>query len=85
MASTVDEKTVFQDGNVKDNPSPVESGVLQDVYIDPKEEKKLLGKLDIFLVPIIMLVYLSCFLDRSNIGQFPQPATTSSDISLTNE
>lgn len=69
MASTVDEKNAFQDGAVNDNASPVESGVLQDVHIDPKEEKKLLGKLDIFLVPIIMLVYLSCFLDRSNIGQ----------------
>ncbi|KAH8744305.1 major facilitator superfamily domain-containing protein [Diaporthe sp. PMI_573] len=36
--------------------------------IDPKEERKLLTKLDLFFVPIIMLVYLSCFLDRSNIG-----------------
>lgn len=36
--------------------------------IDPQEERKLLAKLDLFFVPIIMLVYLSCFLDRSNIG-----------------
>ncbi|PSR85673.1 MFS transporter [Coniella lustricola] len=36
--------------------------------IDPAEETKLLGKLDLFFVPIIMAVYLSCFLDRSNIG-----------------
>lgn len=71
MASTLDEKNVFQEGNVNDKAFPVESGVLQDVHIDPKEEKKLLGKLDIFLVPIIMMVYLSCFLDRSNIGQSP--------------
>ncbi|KAK5115856.1 hypothetical protein LTR85_009450 [Meristemomyces frigidus] len=40
----------------------------EDVSIDPKEETKLLAKLDLFFVPIIMLVYLSCFLDRSNIG-----------------
>lgn len=39
-----------------------------DLYIDPAAEKKLLLKLDAFFVPIIMLVYLSCFLDRSNIG-----------------
>lgn len=37
-------------------------------HIDPARERKLLAKLDIFFVPVIMLVYLSCFLDRSNIG-----------------
>lgn len=36
--------------------------------IDPVEERKLLAKLDAVFVPIIMIVYLSCFLDRSNIG-----------------
>lgn len=35
--------------------------------IDPKKEKILLAKLDLFFTPIIMLVYLSCFLDRANI------------------
>jgi hypothetical protein len=37
-------------------------------FIDPVREKKLLAKLDLALVPIIMLTYLACFLDRSNIG-----------------
>lgn len=36
--------------------------------IDPAEEQKLLAKLDSVFVPIIMVVYLSCMLDRSNIG-----------------
>lgn len=36
--------------------------------IDAKEERKLLMKLDLYFVPIIMLVYLTCFLDRTNIG-----------------
>ncbi|KAJ5462522.1 hypothetical protein N7475_007466 [Penicillium sp. IBT 31633x] len=39
-----------------------------DVLLDPKKEKKLLAKLDIAFVPIIMLTYLTCFLDRSSIG-----------------
>ncbi|RAK95294.1 permease of the major facilitator superfamily [Aspergillus ibericus CBS 121593] len=39
-----------------------------DVVLDPIKEKKLLMKLDMAFVPIIMLTYLSCFLDRSNIG-----------------
>lgn len=36
--------------------------------LDAASEKKLLRKLDAVFVPIIMLVYLSCFLDRTNIG-----------------
>src|SRR4051794_32103501 len=36
--------------------------------IEPHAERKLLLKLDAVFVPIIMLVYLSCFLDRTNIG-----------------
>lgn len=40
---------------------------LAEEVIDKASETKLLAKLDAFLVPIIMLVYLSCFLDRANI------------------
>ena len=36
--------------------------------LDAKAERKLLLKLDAFFVPIIMMVYLTCFLDRTNIG-----------------
>lgn len=42
---------------------------LVDVHIDPAAEKKLLVKLDVFFSIPIALVYLSCFLDRSNIGE----------------
>ena len=35
-----------------------------DVYIDPKEEKALLRKLDRWIVPPVMLLYLFSFLDR---------------------
>lgn len=41
---------------------------IDDVVLDPKKERKLLIKLDVAFVPIIMLTYLSCFLDRTNIG-----------------
>lgn len=44
------------------------AGDLSTETIDPVDERKLLAKLDIAFVPIIMVVYLSCFLDRSNIG-----------------
>lgn len=66
--SSVDEKrddlphAAIEDGKASEN---VETAL----YIDPAEEKKLLFKLDLFLTPVIMLVYLCCFLDRSNIGK----------------
>jgi hypothetical protein len=40
-----------------------------EFYVDPVKEVKLLAKLDLAFTPVIMLVYLSCFLDRSNIGK----------------
>lgn len=52
--------------------------------IDPVEENKLLMKLDMFFVPIIMVVYLSCFLDRSNIGNV-KVAGMPADIHATTE
>ncbi len=42
----------------------------EEFYVDPVKEVKLLAKLDLAFTPVIMLVYLSCFLDRSNIGLF---------------
>lgn len=46
------------------------TGEALDVVLDPQKERKLLAKLDLAFVPIIMLTYLSCFLDRSNIGMY---------------
>lgn len=43
-------------------------GEIAHITLDPGKEKKLLAKLDMAFVPIIMLTYLSCFLDRSSIG-----------------
>lgn len=42
--------------------------VRDEVYIDPKEERALLRKLDRWIVPPVMLLYLFSFLDRVNIG-----------------
>ena len=39
-----------------------------DLYIDPIEEKKLLRKLDMNIAPVIMILFLISYLDRSNIG-----------------
>ena len=41
---------------------------IEDIYIDPERERKLLWKIDAFLVPLLTLSFLSAYLDRSNIG-----------------
>lgn len=65
-------------------PDEVISPSFSIANIDPVEESKLLAKLDLFFVPIIMVVYLSCFLDRSNIGNV-KVAGMPADIHATNE
>lgn len=37
--------------------------------IDPQAEKKLLRKIDFRVVPILWLLFLLSFLDRTNIGK----------------
>lgn len=46
-----------------------------DLYeIDPQAEKKLLRKIDLHVVPILWLLFLLAFLDRTNIGtSIPKP------------
>ena|ERR1700738_5271041 len=39
-----------------------------DNYMDREAERRLVWKLDIFLLPILTLAYLSCFIDRASIG-----------------
>ncbi|KFA81386.1 hypothetical protein S40288_08383, partial [Stachybotrys chartarum IBT 40288] len=39
-----------------------------DVFIDEEAERRLLRKLDLWIVPPVMLLYLLSFLDRVNIG-----------------
>ncbi|PHH69182.1 hypothetical protein CDD82_7946 [Ophiocordyceps australis] len=47
--------------------SPCHSSPPQPV-LDARAERRMLLKVDAVLVPIMMLVYLTCFLDRTNIG-----------------
>lgn len=37
-------------------------------YVDPKDEKRLLKKIDRTLIPFLSIIYLLSFLDRSNVG-----------------
>lgn len=43
------------------------------IRFDPVEERRLLWKIDLYVVPIVSLLYLLCFIDRANIGKFSDP------------
>ncbi|KAH8662436.1 major facilitator superfamily domain-containing protein [Xylariales sp. PMI_506] len=50
---------------VENAASPREAGIVQ---IDPEIEKRIVRKIDMRLMPLTALIYLLCYLDRSNIG-----------------
>lgn len=41
------------------------------VVFDPVEERRLVYKIDICIIPTVALLYLFCFIDRANIGKQP--------------
>jgi hypothetical protein len=44
-------------------------GTIEEIHIDPAAEKRLIRKLDLILSPMMMLIFLVAYLDRSNIGK----------------
>ncbi|KAH8897535.1 MFS general substrate transporter [Thozetella sp. PMI_491] len=38
------------------------------LYVDPEQEKKLLRKLDLWISPVMTIIFLAAYLDRANIG-----------------
>lgn len=56
---------VLRNASAEERPAPDPGSV---PGLDPQAERRLLVKLDVFFVPIMMLLYLTCFLDRANIG-----------------
>jgi hypothetical protein len=63
MSSTISEdKKAVQVG-----PASSPQGSFVDI-IDPEVEKRLVRKLDLNIVPLIMVMQMISFLDRSNIG-----------------
>lgn len=45
-----------------------EATASENYQVEPAQERKLLRKLDLIFTPVFTLVYLTCFLDRGNIG-----------------
>jgi hypothetical protein len=51
-------------------------------FIDPLAEKKLLWKVDLHVVPILFLLFLMAFLDRTNIGLLTSPSCLEMSLTL---
>lgn len=51
-------------------------------FIDPARERKLLMKLDMFISPVVTLIFLAAYLDRSNIGNAASAGMTK-DLKMT--
>jgi hypothetical protein len=52
---------------IADNAAPLRYGNPL-VFFDPKEERRLLWKIDLYIIPTVALLYLFCFIDRANVG-----------------
>ncbi|KAF2760738.1 putative MFS transporter [Pseudovirgaria hyperparasitica] len=50
------------------SPERIDAGDTEPPEIDIQAEKRLVRKLDLYIVPVVMLLYLLSFLDRVNIG-----------------
>lgn len=51
------------------NEKDTQFGVTEEIHIDPAAEKRLIRKLDLMLSPMMVLIFLVAYLDRSNIGE----------------
>jgi hypothetical protein len=51
------------------NEKDAQIGTSDEIYIDPAAEKRLIRKLDLMLSPMMVLIFLVAYLDRSNIGK----------------
>jgi hypothetical protein len=54
---------------------------IAELYVDPVAETKLLVKLDLYLAPVMTLIFLAAYLDRANIGNAASAGMTK-DLNL---
>ncbi|EXK43693.1 hypothetical protein FOMG_02626 [Fusarium oxysporum f. sp. melonis 26406] len=62
----VDKQSFEHDDNIID---PKEESMAHDEYVPgTEEEKKLVRKIDLFILPMMWVMYLLSYMDRTNIG-----------------
>lgn len=67
MSTTVQNEKPIE-GSVQEDDA--QFGTSDEIFIDPVAEKKLIRKLDLMLSPMMVLIFLVAYLDRSNIGEY---------------
>lgn len=69
QANPIDEKAVADHGvaSIRDS-KEASSGDIEYVPDDPKADRVLTAKIDLKVMPILGVLYLICFLDRTNIA-----------------
>jgi hypothetical protein len=70
------------DGPVVSGSDEFSSDGAVDHYIDPAAEKRLIVKLDLYLAPVMTLIFLAAYLDRANIGNAASAGMTA-DLHMT--
>jgi hypothetical protein len=63
----------------EENTSDVDVDV--ELFVDPLAEKKLVTKLDLYIAPVMTLIFLASYLDRANIGNAASAGMTA-DLNL---
>lgn len=53
------------------------------VGLTPAMERRLVAKIDLAIAPMVCVMYLFCFIDRSNIGQTRPPLRPSNNMKTT--
>lgn len=69
-------------GHLVSGSDDISSDTGAELYIDPVAEKKLIVKLDLYLAPVMTLIFLAAYLDRANIGNAASAGMTA-DLHLT--
>ena len=65
--ATINEKKLGSNDEFSPKHS-ADMGQLENLSLDPKADRALTTKVDLKVLPILGLLYLICFLDRTNIG-----------------
>ncbi|CEN59528.1 Putative Vitamin H transporter [Aspergillus calidoustus] len=76
----VDQKEIDKDGQSNHIEASAEQG--QEIFWTEEEEKKLVRKIDFYLLPNIWIMYLLSYMDRTNIGN-AKIAGMGDDLGLT--
>lgn len=75
MSGLEDQKSPNVDADSPDEIHKMQStrqGCVNDILLDPTLEKQTLRRFDLFLLPQIAILIIIGYLDRTNVGTYPE-------------